>query len=187
MIKVRIKDLEFSKVICGTNPIYARSHFSNARDNEYKNRFDNQRIEHMIEQCIKMGINTIESSANERIWNILCKMREKTDETIRFIGSTRIDNTSEMKGHNKKLSFLIQNRADVCIIHSQFVDRPRKNDTIRGLDSFVDKVHEAGLLVGISTHKVETVEICEKKKLGDRKSTRLNSSHTDISRMPSSA
>ena len=38
----------------------------------------------------------------------------------------------------------------------------------------------------------ETPEVCRKVKLleiseGDRKSTRLNSSHTDISRMPSSA
>ena len=34
---------------------------------------------------------------------------------------------------------------------------------------------------------ITTAEIIELTKLVDRKSTRLNSSHTDISRMPSSA
>jgi len=121
----------------------------------------------MLNRCVELGINTIESSANERIWNILCKLRDTTHEAIHFIGSTRIDATSEvMRTHAQKLSFLIQNRAEICIIHAQYVDRPRENDKIVGLDKLVDEIHEAGLLAGISTHRIDTVDLCEKKNIG---------------------
>ena len=35
MKRVNIGDLAFSKVICGTNPFYGHSHFSEARNAEY--------------------------------------------------------------------------------------------------------------------------------------------------------
>jgi hypothetical protein len=95
---------------------------------------------------------------------IVQKLRETKD--LHFVGSTRIDQTSEMKSHNVKLAYLIQNRATICVIHSQYVDRPRKQDTIGGLQRFVDMIHEAGLLAGISTHSVDTIELCEKKNYG---------------------
>ena len=40
---------------------------------------------------------------------------------------------------------------------------------------------------GSTWHKKEHTKHRKSRKDGDRKSTRLNSSHTDISRMPSSA
>ena len=39
MQTVEIQDTHFSKVICGTNPFYGHSHFSDARKKEYLNRF----------------------------------------------------------------------------------------------------------------------------------------------------
>ena len=40
MKHVTIGGIQFSKVICGTNPFYARSHFSAAKDAEFRARFD---------------------------------------------------------------------------------------------------------------------------------------------------
>ena len=42
-------------------------------------------------------------------------------------------------------------------------------------------------LINILVDNMDLKNIFKKYKSGDRKSTRLNSSHTDISRMPSSA
>jgi hypothetical protein len=110
-----------------------------------------------------MGINTVESCANERIVSILSRLRDKNPEPIHFIGSTRIDETSDIKSHQQKLSFLIENLAEVCVVHAQYVDRPRKGDDIRGLPQLIEKIHDAGLLAGISTHRVDTVELCERQ------------------------
>jgi len=168
MKQVNIGNLTFSKVICGANPFYGHSHFSDARDAEYLGRFDDEAIERTIAHCIGLGVNTVESCGNERIVKILSRLREATAGPIHFVGSTRIDETSEMKSHQKKLSFLIENRADICVVHAQFVDRPRKRkgDSIAGLARLVEKIHAAGLLAGISTHRVGTVELCENQGYG---------------------
>jgi len=166
MKQVSIGNLTFSKVVCGANPFYGHSHFSEARDAEYSGRFDDEMIERTIQRCISLGINAVESSANERIISILSRLRERNPESIHFLGSTRIDETSEIKSHQKKLTYLIGNRAEVCVIHAQYVDRPRKGDSIGGLARLVDMIHDAGLLAGISTHRVETVELCENQGYG---------------------
>jgi hypothetical protein len=71
-----------------------------------------------------------------------------------------------MKNHQAKLGFLVEKKADICIIHAQFVDRPRATEEIRGLRKFIQTIHEAGLLAGISTHKVSTVELCQDHEYG---------------------
>ncbi len=166
MKQVAIGNLTFSKVLCGTNAFWGHSHFSDARSAEYLRRFDDETIARTIERCIELGINTVESCANERIMAILSELRDKNGARIHFVGSTRIDETSEMKSHHQKLSFLIENRADICVIHAQYVDRPRRAESIGGLKQLIDKIHQAGLLAGISTHLVETVELCEKQDYG---------------------
>ena len=161
MRKIRLVNKEYSKIICGTNAFYGRSHFSNARDGEYKNRFSNDYITKTLRYCFDNGLNAIESCANERIQKIIDEIKQKSD--INFIGNTRIDETSEMKSHQIKLKYLLNNGADICIIHSQYVDRPNSGNEIKGLQSMIDKIHRAGLLAGISTHKNSTIELCEKK------------------------
>jgi len=163
---VSIGGLSFSKVICGTNPFYGRSHFSQARDAEYLGRFNDAAIEDMLQRCLDLGVNAIESCANERVTAILSALRQKNEQTIHFVGSTRIDQTSQMNSHSEKLSFLIENGTAICVIHAQYVDRPRKQESICGLDRMIDEIHSAGLLAGISTHRVETVELCERKDCG---------------------
>ncbi|MFB3885809.1 MAG: hypothetical protein ACE144_11330 [Thermodesulfobacteriota bacterium] len=161
---VEIRGVRFSKVVCGSNPFYGHSHFSEARNREYINRFDDAYIINTIKFCISKGVNTIESSANERIWEIIAKLR--LENVLNYIGTTRIDETSPMKSHQEKLKFLLDVRADVCVIHSQFVDRPREQGDIKGLEQLIDQIHGQNLLAGISTHRVSTVELCEKKNYG---------------------
>ena len=166
MKQIDIGALKFSKVICGTNAFYGHSHFSKVRDAEYLARFDDETIAHTIQRTLDLGVNTVESCANERIMSILSELRKEAAEPIRFVGSTRLDETSEMKSHEQKLSFLIENRADICVVHAQYVDRPRNADVPEGLERLIDQIHEAGLLAGISTHRIQTIEICEKRGYG---------------------
>ncbi len=166
MKHVTIGNRMFSRIICGTNSFYGHSHFSKARNADYLQHFDDETIKRTIEHCVKLGINTVESPANERIMSILSHIQDKHPEPLQFVGSTRIDETSPIKSHQQKLALLIENQAEVCVIHAQFVDRPRKKDSISGLTRLIDRIHNAGLLAGISTHKVETVKLCENQNYG---------------------
>jgi hypothetical protein len=164
MLTVEIQGRHFSKVVCGTNPFYGHSHFSMSRDREFLRRFTDAYITETITFCLSKGVNTVESSANERIWKIISGLT--SEHPIKHIGSTRLDETSSMKSHQQKLNFLLDVKADVCVIHSQFLDRPGNEDDIKGLKPFIDRIHEQNLLAGISTHKVSTVELCEKRGYG---------------------
>ena len=166
MKQVTIGNVSFSKVICGANAFWGHSHFSEARDAEYLARFGDKTIARTIQRCLDLGINTVESCGNERILSVLSRLQESSSVPIHFVGSTRIDETSPIKSHQQKLSFLIENQATICVVHAQYVDRPRKRDSIGGLDRLIDKIHDAGLLAGISTHRVDTVELCEKNDYG---------------------
>ncbi|MFC1525412.1 hypothetical protein ACFL6X_01220 [Candidatus Latescibacterota bacterium] len=166
MMKVPIAGASFSKIVCGTNALYGRSHFSKARDLEYANRCDDGYIREVLAACMDLGVNAVESSANERIQGILEDLRTDCPNPFHLIGNTRIDETSPMKSHREKLDFLVQSRASICVIHSQFVDRPRKSEEINGLQRSIDKIHAAGLAAGISTHTISTVELCEERGYG---------------------
>src|SRR4030042_4317016 len=161
MKKIKIGNKDYSKIIAGTNAFYGHSHFSAARDSEYKKRFSDDHIKNVLKLCIAKGVNSIETCANERILNIITGI--KKESKINIIGTTRIDETSPMKSHQIKLKYLINNGADICIIYSQFVDRLSSGSEIKGLQYMVDEIHAAGLLAGISTHKNSTIELCEKK------------------------
>ena len=161
---IDIESKKFSKIICGSNPFYGHSHFSEARNKEYLARFDDEYILKTIRVCLSKGINAVESSANERIWKIVSSLQSEAE--IQYIGTTRIDETSGLKTHQKKLQFLLDIKADACVIHAQFADRPPKDDEIKGLGPLIDRIHENNLIAGISTHKVSTVELCEKMNYG---------------------
>jgi hypothetical protein len=47
----------------------------------------------------------------------------------------------------------------------KLVDGPRPDGEIAGLDRMLDQIHAAGLLAGISTHHIDTVEYCESRRL----------------------
>jgi hypothetical protein len=164
MKHVSICGVDFSKVICGTNVFYGRSHFSSARDAEYHAYFTDENIKKSIECCLTWGINTVETCANQRISGILSTIRQEKQCPLLCIGNTRIDETSDMKSHHQKLDYLIKERSDVCVIHSQYIDHALAVDSIPGLDRLLDKIHEAGLIAAISTHRVTIIELCERKK-----------------------
>ena len=163
---VSIHGKSFSKIVCGTNAIYGRSHFSEARNEEYRRRCTDAYIKELFRKCRDFGINTVESSANERIHTILSELNAELEHPFQFIGSTRIDDTSQMNRHQEKLQYLINQPADICIIHSQFVDRPRAKGEIKGLQTLVDTIHDVGGIAGISTHQNSTVELCEARAYG---------------------
>ena len=160
---VTIGGIDFSRIICGTNAFYGRSHFSSARDTEYQMRSTDDNIKKSIECCLTWGINTVETSANRRISGILSSIRSERQSPLYCIGSTRIDATSDMKSHHRKLEYLITERADICVIHSQFIDHALQVDSIPGLDRLLDTIHDAGLIAAISTHQVSIIELCERK------------------------
>jgi hypothetical protein len=166
MKRIAIGPHTFSRVICGTNAFHGRSHFSAARDAEYQARFDDATIARTLRACFAHGVDTIESSASERIGALLDQVQAQAERPLHFVGSTRIDNTSALRSHEQKLELLIRQRASICVIHAQWVEHPRQPLAPAELRRLVDRIHAAGLLAGISAHRVATVDRCEQEGCG---------------------
>ncbi len=166
MKQVQIGSFGLSKVLCGTNAFFGRSHFSAARDAEYGSRFDDGTIERAIQHAIGLGINTVEGSASERISAILDRVRRQTGQDLLFVGSTRIDETSPIRSHQQKLGLLLAQRAPICVIHSQYAEPAGSDTPPAGLGRMVAAIHEAGLLAGVSAHRVGAVTACERSGYG---------------------
>ncbi len=166
MKEVTIGKASFSKILCGSNPFWGHSHFSEARDQEYLGRFDDDAIRRALRRCLSLGVNTVESCLNHRIATLLGELRAAHPGGVRFVGTTRVDETSPIKSHTEKLAQLIALRAEICVIHAQFVDRPGGGARLESLKPMVDQIHAAGLLAGISTHRIQTVEQCEAQGCG---------------------
>jgi hypothetical protein len=163
MQTVRWGNREWSRLICGSNPFNARSHFSAARDAEYAGRFTDEAIECVLRRCLELGINAYETSASERAWNLVTRVREAGGSELHFVGSTRIDETSAMRSHAEKLRFLVDRGAELCVIHAQHVEKRWRDDVIPGFEQMLEEIHGAGLLAGVSAHRIATVERCERK------------------------
>ena len=146
MKRVSLGGVEMSRLVCGSNAFNARSHFSEARDAEYAARFDDEAaVGLVLDRALELGLDTYENSASDRAWEAVSRLRERSGRVVRFIGSTRIDETSPMRSHAQKLRFLIEHRAELCVIHAQHVERERPGDEIPGLERMLDEIHAAGL------------------------------------------
>lgn len=164
MRSVQIGNVEFSRIICGSNPFNARSHFSAARDAEYAARFTDEAVARVLRRAMGLGLNTYETSASERAWNVVTQVQSATGRTLHLVGSTRIDETSAMRRHEEKLRFLIDRKAALCVIHAQHVEKRWPGGDIPGLEQMLEAIHAAGLLAGVSAHRIATVELCERKR-----------------------
>ena len=86
MRQVKIGNLSFSKVICGSNPFYGHSHFSEARDTEYSTRFNDQAVEQVIRHCFDLGIKTVQETPKPFILvKTLGAGRIPPNEAIQFV------------------------------------------------------------------------------------------------------
>ena len=94
MEKIKIGNKDYSKIIVGTNAFYGHSHFSAARDSEYKKKFSDDYIKNLLELCFSKGVNSIETCANERIVNIINGIKIKDNDII-TLGLGSIEETEE--------------------------------------------------------------------------------------------
>lgn len=146
MRKVNLSGVLMSRLVCGSNPFNARSHSGSARDAEYAARFSDDAVVEILERALELGLDTCENSASERHWEVVSRLRLRRSDPVHFIGSTRIDDTSPMRSHAQELRFLIEQRAELCAIHAQHVERERPGGEIPGLERMLDEIHDARLV-----------------------------------------
>lgn len=160
-----------TRLIVGGNPIYGYSHFNRLFDQHMREYFTDERVVQLLLHCEKAGVNTWQSSFHEGFKRHHPAMRAAgcKIQWICLAAPWDVDPTAARTPENilagmLKCAEIVARYQPVAISHhgvaTDFLWRAGKIDYIK---SFLNKVHDLGILAGISTHNPVILEALEAK------------------------
>jgi hypothetical protein len=152
--KVRFGDVEISRLVMGCNQFYGYSHFNKLLDKLMVDWNTPERISQTLLQCQQNGINAYQYAHSEGAFSDLELFRAKggkmhliavdikmgpVEETVRRTGATALYH------------------------HGELTDRLFRDGHMDQVQEYCKKMRQAGVRVGIGTHKPEVVEYVEER------------------------
>ncbi|MEN6494631.1 MAG: hypothetical protein ABFD16_10100 [Thermoguttaceae bacterium] len=150
--QIRLGPHSISRLICGANPFNAGSHLSVFVNHEMRAYFTPEQTLKTLRRCQEVGINCWQSGAKN-----LDLYRRFLDEggKMQFIAIEA-----------NKAEAIDQLRQGGCLAiahHGEVTDRFFKDGKLDKVNDFLKRVHDAGLLAGVSTHMPAVVDAIESK------------------------
>ena len=160
-----------TRLIVGSNPVYGYSHFNRLYDQHMTEWFTDERIVQLLLDCERAGINTWQASYNTRMPEQFPKVRgagcniqwiclaagwhldEKFPDTPRGIS----------EGMLKCADAAARLKPIGVAHHGSATDRLFRANKLDVIQGFISRVHDLGLLAGISTHNPAILETLESK------------------------
>jgi hypothetical protein len=149
---IRLGRYSISRLICGANPFNAGSHLSVFVNHEMRRYYTPEQILKTLRRCQEVGINCWQSGlANIDLY------RRFTDEggEMRYMA---ID-----AGGSASIGTLARGGCIAIAHHGEVTDRLFKSGALDKMRAYLQRVRDAGLLVGISTHMPAVVDAVESK------------------------
>jgi hypothetical protein len=154
--KLKLGKHEVSRLVIGGNPFYGYSHFNRMFSRHMVEWATPERICDTLRQCQAEGINTWQISHTERAIADL-KRHKAEGGTLQWIllSHADIENDHELIGEAAKL-------APIGIVHhGGSAERKRRSGRIQEVKDFLKAVRGAGVMVGLSTHDPEFLDLAE--------------------------
>ena len=160
--KSRIGGIEISRLVIGSNPFGGFSHISAARDKWLRKYFTVERICEVLEACTARGLNAFVSGAVPKFHEAMKMQEDKTGRKIHWFctpgGGGEAGATIE-----QEIDWASKHDVDFIMPHPCWTDlhiHPEENE-ITGFDDIIKQVRDLGMIPGVSTHRSETVVICD--------------------------
>jgi hypothetical protein len=141
--KVGLGDKEVTRLIAGYNPIGGHSHSTRKLAQHMRSYFTVERTTDFLLHCEEKGINTWQGDYTEKVRDAL---RAAWDRGSRM---QWICLTSERHGNLKEALAM---KPIAVVHHGGVTDRLFHAGEPEKIHDFVKKVHDAGVLAGVSTH-----------------------------------
>lgn len=160
-----------TRLIVGSNPMYGYSHFNQQYDQHMLEWFTDERIVNLLLDCEKAGINTWQASFNYGMKRQIPKLREAGGK-IQFIclaASWHFDenwpSTPEaiLDGTIKCAKLAAEFKPIGIAFHGGATDALYRAGKIDLIKTYIDKVHDMGILAGISTHNPAILDTLREK------------------------
>jgi hypothetical protein len=152
--KVRFGDVEISRLVMGSNQFYGFSHFNRLLDKLMVDWNTPERICQTLLQCQQNGINAYQYSHHESTLSDLELFRSKGGKMHLIAVDTNngpVDEAVRRSG------------AGALYHHGEITDRLFRAGQMDQVQEYTKKLRQAGVRVGVGTHKPEVVEYAEER------------------------
>jgi len=152
--KVRFGDVEISRMVMGSNQFYGFSHFNGLLDRLMVDWNTPDRICQTLLQCQQNGINAYQYAHRENPLKDLESFRAQG-------GKMHLITTDPMMGSVEEV--VRRSRSMALYLHGERTDVLFRDGKMDEALEYIKKVRQAGVRVGIGTHKPEVVEYVEER------------------------
>lgn len=160
-----------TRLITGGNPLYGYSHFNRQYDLHMLEYFTDERVIQYLLDCEKAGINTWQSSYHDRTARQYPKVREAgcKIQWICLAAPWDVNQAREwtpdaiLAGMLKCAEMVAPLKPIGIAHHGSATDRLWRAGKIDLVKTFINKVHDLGILAGISTHNPAILTALEEK------------------------
>jgi hypothetical protein len=150
--KVRFGNYQISRLVMGSNQFYGYSHFNGLLDELMREWNTPDRVCQTLLQCEQNGINAYQYSHHERTLSDLERYHAKG-------GKMHLISVDIPKGPVEET--VRRSRSIALYHHGEATDVLFRAGKMDQVQEYTKKLRQAGVLVGVGTHKPEVVEYVE--------------------------
>ena len=149
---IKLGEHRITRLIAGSNPVSGYSYLGPILDRHMKDYFTPERVADFLWTCEREGINAHQFSSPEQMTPVFRKLRERGSK-MKFIclhagGPQRTP-----------VAKVVKDTQPIAIVHHGGVTdklfREGKSSAVR---DFVNRVHDAGVLAGVSAHNPDCIK-----------------------------
>jgi hypothetical protein len=149
--QLRLGKYSLSRLICGNNPFGAGSHLSVFVNRQMRKYYTPEQILKTLRRCQEVGINCWQAGANVDLYR---RFREEGGE-MHYIAIA--------SGDAAEIEKLAKAGCIAIAHHGETTDSLFKGGRLEQVNTYLKKVRDAGLIVGVSTHMPDVVDAVESK------------------------
>jgi hypothetical protein len=156
---VRLGAHEVSRLIIGGNPIYGYSHFNRLLSQHQTDWHTPDRVLALLRRCEAVGINTWQNSYAERTLADLDRYR-KAGGTMNWLCLGK----SDWEQKPDQITDAARRKPIGIAPHGAHAERLHRQNRLRDLVALLGRIRRQGVLVGLSAHNPELIQIAEDQK-----------------------
>ncbi|MHC4327339.1 MAG: hypothetical protein ACYSWW_04350 [Planctomycetota bacterium] len=149
---IRLGEHRIARLVAGSNPISGYSYMGPVLDRHMREYFADERIVEFLWSCEREGINAHQFSRPDRMASIIRTLRQRGSK-MKFI-------CLHAGGQGRSpVEEVVRDTKPIAIVHHGGVtDKLFREGRSREVHDFVKRVHDAGVLAGVSAHNPDCIK-----------------------------
>lgn len=155
---IRLGKYSVSRLIIGGNPIYGHSHFNRLLSEHLRTWHTPERVMELLRACEQQGINTWQNSYATRTLADLEAYREQGGK-LQWLCLGKGD----WDQNRQALDDAARRKPIGIAPHGSLAERLHRLNRIPELTDLLKRIRDKGVLVGLSAHNPQVIELAEEK------------------------